>query len=149
MKPSKIIDNYCQLYGVTMPEINFSQEDFFVMIDSSEVHIRTYQRSTLLGQIVCSAMKRGVVLYVRNGWVKPLEWDSWKEFWSKYFARKPKSRKSLPNPYNGKIKKRTMFDDAMPSRPAKKFHKGGLDLNHRINQNLNMMGSYIPTCPIA
>ncbi len=149
MKPSKIIDNYCRLYGVTMPSLDLSQTEYFVMIDSSEARIRTYQRSTLLGQIVCSAMKRGVVLHVRNGWVKPIEWDTWKEFWSRYFAPKKRESKNIPEPYRAKRKEPSMFDEGMQSRPSKKPKKGSAEFSHRANLNLHLMGSYIPTRPIA
>lgn len=149
MKAKDIIGNYCHLYGVTMPSIDLSKTEYFVMIDSSQVRVQTYQRSTLLGKVISSAMKRGIVLHVRNGWVKPLEWDSWKEFWSRYFAPKKRESKNLFEPYRERKKERSAFDDAMPSRPRKKTKKGGFEFTHTSNMNLHLMGSYIRSTPIA
>ena len=39
MKPQQIIGNYCQLYGVTVPEIDYSETQFFVAIASDRTEV--------------------------------------------------------------------------------------------------------------
>ena len=69
MKPHQIIGNYCQLYGVTVPEIDYSETQFFVAVSHECAKVMHWRGpSALLGRIVCEAMKRGVVIYVHNGW---------------------------------------------------------------------------------
>ncbi|MFR9543004.1 MAG: hypothetical protein SNH27_13215, partial [Rikenellaceae bacterium] len=117
-------------------------------IDSDGASVMTYRRSKLLGQVVCSAMKRGAVFYVNNGIIVSLNWDMWKGFWNRHFA--PQSRNNnLPEPCIAKRPKRSMFDEGKGERSRKKAKKGGFEMTHRSNINLNRMGTPIPTRPIA
>lgn len=140
MKVSEIIGNYCQLYGVAMPEIDYSKTQYFVTFSPASVGILyLHKPSKLLGQVVSSAMKRGTVLYVHNGWVAPLTWENWKQTWVRVFA--PKARKDKapePNcvhPYKSKI-----FEEMQYKRPCKKPQKHGFERTFTANQSMNLLG---------
>ena len=78
MKPHQIIGNYCQLYGVTVPEIDYSETQFLVAVSHECAKVMHWRGpSELLGRSVCEAMKRGAVIYVHNGWVKLLTCENW------------------------------------------------------------------------
>lgn len=148
MELLKTIGEYCQLYRVTIPKCDLLGFNGFVAIDSTEARVLTYHRSKLLGQVVCAAMKRGVVLHIHNGCVKPLEWGTWKKFWSKYFAPKPR-KNNLPEPHIAKPPKRSIFDECKGERSRKKAKSGGFEATFRGNMNLHRLGLPIPTRPIA
>lgn len=139
MKTQKIIDKYCRLYRVAIPEINCTETHYFVTIspDGASV-LYLHKASELLGRIVCSAMKRGMVLYVHNGWVKPLTWEMWKQTWAKLFAPKPRqSKASVPDktrPYRSEI-----FETMQPKRPAKKPQKHGFERTYNANTSMNLL----------
>lgn len=149
MKAEKIIGNYCQLYGVTMPKSDLSQREYFVLIDSKIACVKTYHPSKLLGQTIGSAMRRGVVLHVCNGWVKLLEWDNWKEFWNRYFAPSDKRRKELPSPCREKVAENKMFREGISSRPSKRPTRKGFEKSYNANRNINLQQGYIRTTPIG
>lgn len=139
MKTQKILDNYCRLYRVTMPEIVPAETQYFVTFstDGADV-IYMHKPSPLLGRIVCGAMKRGTVLYVHNGWVKPLTWETWKQTWAKLFAPKPR-KKNTPAidrsaPYHSEI-----FETMQPKRPAKKARKRGFERTFNANTSMNAL----------
>lgn len=140
MRAKDIIGNYCLLYGITMPECDLSQNHYFILIDSSEARVVSYQRSKLLGQVVCSAMKRGVVLHVHNGWIEPITWEGWGEFWSRYFVPQQRVNKKLTDPCRETLPKRSMFDEAKGERPRKKFRSRGFERTYLANINLDRIG---------
>ena len=140
MKPHQIIGNYCQLYGVTVPEIDYSETQFFVAIASDRTEVMRYRKpSVLLGRIVCEAMKRGVVLYVHNGWVKLLTWENWKQTWAKLFV--PKKRDTRPEPNTVSPYRSEMFEQAKQERPRKKPQKHGFQRTFSANLAMNLYPS--------
>lgn len=138
MKTQKILDNYCRLYGVTMPEIKGAETHYFVTISADGTGVLyPHKASKLLGQIVCGAMKRGTVLYVHNGWVKPLTWETWKETWMKLFA--PKPRKTSPVPTHVQSYRSEIFETMQPKRPVKKARKCGFEGTFNANSSMNLL----------
>lgn len=139
MKTQKILDNYCRLYGVTMPEIKGAETHYFVTFspDGADV-LYMHKPSALLGRIVGGAMKRGTVLYVHNGWVKPLTWETWKQTWAKLFAPKPRKKQTpaldRSAPYRSEI-----FETMQPKRPAKKARKCGFERTYNANASMNLL----------
>lgn len=139
MKPQQIIDNYCRLYGITVPEIDYSETQFFVTIASDRTEVIRYRKpSALLGRIVCEAMKRGVVLYVHNGWVKLLTWENWKQTWAKLFV--PKKRDTQPEPNTVRPYRSEIFEQAQQERPRKKPQKHGFRRTFNANFAMNLYG---------
>lgn len=135
MKPHQIIGNYCQLYGVTVPEIDYSETQFFVAIAAGRTEVMRYRKpSALLGRVVCEAMKRGVVLYVHNGWVKLLTWENWPKTWAKLFV--PKKYDTRPKPNTVRPYRSEMFEQGRQERPRKKPQKHGF--LRTFNANLAM-----------
>lgn len=138
MKPHNIIDNYCRLYGVTMPEIDYSLTQYFVKISSVGVEVLHLRKpSKLLGSIVGEAMKRGTVLYVNNGWVKALTWDNWKKVWEKLFE--PKVQSNAPAPNYERPFKSEIFDTMKQTRSPKKPRKRGFERTYSANQSMNAL----------
>lgn len=139
MKPHQIIGNYCQLYGVTVPEIDYSETQFFVAIAAGRTKVMRYRKpSALLGRVVCEAMKRGVVLYVHNGWVKLLTWESWPKTWAKLFV--PKKRDTRPEPNTVRPYRSEMFEQGRQERPRKKPQKHGFLRTFNANFAMNLYG---------
>lgn len=137
MKPQKIIDNYCRLYGVTMPMLNLAETQYFVTISpagANVLHLRN--TSKLLGWVVGEAMKRGPVLYVHNGWVTPLTWDQWKKTWHKLFE--PKKRNNTPEPNSVRPFWSEIFESAKQERPRKKPQKHGFTRTYNANQAMEL-----------
>lgn len=127
MKTQKILDNYCRLYGVTMPEIDPTQTHYFVTFSADGARVlHIHKPSELLGRIVCGAMKRGTVLYVHNGWVKPLTWETWKQTWVKLFAPKP-HKNNAPEPNTSRPYKSEIFETMKQKRAHKKPQKRGFE----------------------
>lgn len=139
MKPHKIIDNYCRLYGITMPEIDYSKTQYFVAIAADRTEVMRYGKpSRLLGRIVCEAIKRGTVLYVHNGWVKVLTWENWPQIWERLFAPKERDTRPEPNtvrPYHSEI-----FEQAQQPRPSKKPQKHGFRRTFNANFAMSLYG---------
>lgn len=140
MKPHKIIDNYCRLNGVTMPEIDYSQTRYFVTISPGGAGVLyLHKASKLLGQVVGGAMKRGTVLYVNNGRVTLLTWENWKKMWKKLFAPKVPDRSPAPNnvrPYQSET-----FEIMKQTRPFKKPRKRGFERTDTANRSMNLLGN--------
>lgn len=144
MKPYQIIDNYCRLYGVTMPEIDYSETRFFVAISSGGAQVMYLREpSKLLGRIVCEALKRGTVLHVHNGWVQPLLWEHWNQTWKRLFAPKtPRSKAPSPDftrPYKSEI-----FETMQQPRRPKKPFKHGFERTFAANQSMNLLTGSLP-----
>lgn len=139
MKTQKILDNYCRLFGVTMPEIEPTQTHYFVTFSADGVGVLyMHKPSALLGRIVGEAMKRGTVLYVHNGWVKPLTWETWKQTWAKLFA--PKARKTAPEPNTSPAPYRSeIFALVQPKRQHKKPQKHGFERTFSANQSMHLL----------
>ena len=138
MKAQYIIDNYCRLYGVTMPKIDFTLTDYFVTFSADGVQVLYLQKSSaLLGKIVGGAMKRGTVLYVHNGWVKPLTWETWKQTWAKLFA--PKPRKTAPVPNRVRAYKSEIFETMQQKRMPQKPQRRGFECTFSANQTMNLL----------
>lgn len=144
MKPYKIIDNYCRLYGVTAPVIDYSQTRFFVTISPAGAQVmRLREPSRLLGRVVGEAMKRGTVLYVHNGWVKPLLWEKWKQTWDRLFA--PKTQKSkAPSPNIVRPYKSEIFETMQQPRRPRKPRKHGFERTFTANQSMNLLTGSLP-----
>ncbi|MFR9543028.1 MAG: hypothetical protein SNJ29_13700 [Rikenellaceae bacterium] len=134
------IKNYCQIYGVTVPQCGTSNSAYFVAIDTSEARVYPYKQSKLLGQVIGSAMKRGVVFYVRDGWVKPLIWEEWRGFWSRHFAPQKHKNNNLPEPYRAPKYKRSAFDEGKGARQSEKPSKRGFETTYTANTNLYRLG---------
>lgn len=139
MKTKKILDNYCRLYRVTMPELDPTQTHYFVTFSADGAGVLyMHKPSELLGRIVCRAMKRGTVLYVHNGWVKPLTWETWKRTWAKLFAPKPRKPKALV-PNREPAYRSEIFETMQPKRPAKKARKCGFERTYNANTSMNLL----------
>lgn len=138
MKAQNILDNYCRLYGVTMPEIDVTQMDYFVTISSEGASVYQHQASKLLGRIVGEAMKRGTVLYVRNGWVTPLTWEKWKQTWAKFFASKPR-KNNAPEPNRTRPYKSEIFEIMQQKRSRKKPQSHGYERTISANLSMNLL----------
>lgn len=139
MKTQKILDNYCRLYGATMPEINRAQTHYFVTISADGVGVLyLHKASKLLGQIVGRAMKNGTVLYVHDGWVKPLTWETWKQTWEKLFAPKPR-KNNAPEPNTTKPYKSEIFETMKQKRNPKKPQNHGFERGFIANQSMNLL----------
>lgn len=136
MKPHKIIDNYCRLYGATAPPIDYSKTQIFVAISPGTANaFYLHKPSKLIGQIVGSAMKRGTVLYVHNGWVSPLTWETWERTWEKCFTPKRKDKSPRPNgtsPYKSEIFE-TMKQERIPKKPRRNGFKRTFTANKAMN----------------
>lgn len=139
MKAQTILGNYCRLYGATMPEIDSTQMDYFVTIspDGASV-LYLHKASKLLGRIVGEAMKRGTVLYVRNGWVKPMTWETWKQTWAKLFAPKPR-KNNTPAPNKVRPYKSEIFETMQGKRQRKKPQSHGYERTFSANQSMNAL----------
>ena len=149
MKTEQIIGNYCRLYKTDAPTIGAYQTEYFVTINLLEARVLPYHCSAALGRVVCEAMKRGTVLYVRNGIVTPLSWGHWKKFWSDKFEAKPKKKKkALPSPCYEKKKERSIFDEMLPTRSRKKCRGSGFERTYNAFVNTNRMGTPIPSKPL-
>ena len=140
MNTHKIIAEQCRLYGVSMPEIDYSQTQFFVTISSSGASV-IYLRepSVLIGRIIGNSMKLGTVLHVRNGWTKTLTWENWKKTWAKLFEQKATDRKPEPNkvrPYKSEI-----FDTMKQPRSHKKPQKRGFERTFTANRALDLLSA--------
>lgn len=140
MKPHKIIDNHCRLYGIPMPVIDYSETQYFVTISSDGASVLYLRKpSKLLGRVVCAAMKRGKVLYVRNGWVTLLTWENWKHTWERLFAQKKRDNRPEPNrvrPYKSEI-----FETMQHPRTPEKPQKQGFRRTYSANLSLELLGS--------
>ena len=140
MKPHKIIDNYCRLYGVTMPEIDYSQTQYFVTFSPDGAGVLyLHKASKLLGRVVGQAMKRGTVLYVHNGWVTPLTWENWEKTWARLFV--PKRRNNTPEPNRVRPYQSEIFEAMKQSRPHKKPRKHGFERTFSANRSMNLLTS--------
>lgn len=138
MKPYKVIGNYCRLYGVAMPEIDYSETQFFVAISSGGARVMRFcTPSKLLGRVVCEAMKRGTVLYVHNGWANVLTWEDWKKTWIKLFT--PKKRNNAPEPNKIHPYKSEIFETMQQPRRYKKPQKHGFERTFSANINMNRL----------
>lgn len=138
MKAQKILDNYCRLYGVTMPEIDVTQMDYFVTISPDGASVYPHKASKLLGRIIGEAMKRGTVLYVRNGWVTPLTWEKWNQTWAKFFAPKPR-KNNAPVPNKVRPYKSEIFETMQHKRPRKKPQSHGYERTSIANLSMNAL----------
>lgn len=144
MKPYKIIDNYCRLYGVSAPVIDYSQPQFFVTISPAGAKVMCLREpSRLLGRVVCEAMKRGTVLYVHNGWVKPLLWEKWNQTWERLFAQK-NTKSKAPSPKTTRPYKSEIFKTMQQTRRPKKPRKHGFERTFTANQSMNLLGGSVP-----
>lgn len=140
MKAKDILDNYCRLYRVAMPEINYTETHYFVTIspDGAEV-LYLRKASKLLGQIIGAAMKRGTVLHVRNGLVFPLTWENWKQTWNKLFTPKVRNRKPAPTPNYSRPYKSKIFDEAKQRSVYKKTQRHGFECTFVANKSINSL----------
>lgn len=141
------INFYCQKYGITMPE---SEEQnilemlrnnsrFCVFIDKSGIDLlRINERSVLIGKIVGARVKRGVVLYFHDGAYRVVICENWNETWKMLI---PKPERIVDDRIIVPIRKRTMFEDALPERPPKKMSKRGFSRTHTANLSMMRMQS--------
>ncbi len=139
MKPHKIIDNYCRLYGVTMPVIDHSQTQYFVTFSPGEGArvLYLHKASKLLGRVVGRAMKRGTVLWVHNGCVRPLTWENWQTTWARLFV--PKRRNNAPEPNRVRPRKSDVFETMKQPRVAKKPQKHGFERTFTANHAIESL----------
>lgn len=142
MKTQQVIENYCSLYHVNLPEVDMQEKQYFVTIspDGSDVfYLR--KSSKLLGQIIGAAMKRGTVLYVCHEKIIPVTWDNWKWFWNKFFAPQMRNHNPVPNysrPYKSKI-----FEEAQQKNLHKKVRKRGFESTFIANKSMNLLSPMV------
>lgn len=138
MKPHKIIDNHCRLYGVTMPIIDYRETQFFIIISPDGAGVLYMRKaSKLLGRVVGEAMKRGRVLYVHNGWVTLLTWEKWQKTWARLFT--PKVRDKTPEPNRVSPYKSETFEIMQQPRTPKKPRRHGFERTYAANQSMNLL----------
>lgn len=138
MTPHKIIGNYCQLYGIAMPEIDYSQTRYFVAISPARAEVMYLREpSRLLGRVVGQAMKRGTVLFVQNGWVKLLTWENWKKLWERLFV--PRKRDTRPEPNTARPYRSEIFEQMQAMPRYHKPSKRGFERTFIANQSMNAM----------
>lgn len=142
-----VINLYCQKHGITMPdceservvELVSNRTKFFVFIDGKGVETLVMsERSTLVGKIVGYRVKRGTVIYFHDGAYRVVTPENWNETWKMITPKAPQvqdDRIIVP------IRKRTMFDDALPDRPQKKFSKRGFSRTHTANEAMMRLQS--------
>lgn len=139
MKNRDILGHYCHLYGVTMPKIDRAETRYFVAFSGEGMRVLYLRNpSALLGRIVCGAMKRGTVLYLHNGSVRPLTWESWRDTWAKLFAPKPRKSK-LPEPNNVGDYRSEVFETMQTTRPYKKPRNRGFARGYIANISMNRL----------
>ena len=85
------------------------------------------------------------VLYVYNGWVKPLTWETWKRTWAKLFAPKPRKPKALA-PNREAAYRSEIFETMQPKRPAKKARKCGFERTYNANTSMNLLSTHYREC---
>ena len=147
MKIQNIIDNYCRLYGITMPVLNLAQTQYFVTISpDGSVVLPLNKPSKLLGQVIGRAMKRGTVLYVNNGRETLITWGNWKNIWNKLFSPKPR-KNNTPEPNTLHPYKSEIFEAMQQKRGHKKYQKQGFECTYRANTSMNLFG--VPTFKIT
>lgn len=141
-----LVNFYTSQYGITVPENTVGQmrklqsdcAKFFVFIDEKGAEIlQMRERSTLVGKIVGGRIRRGVVLYFHDGACRTVTRENWRETWAMIVPKTPvpeDDRIIVP------VRKRTAFDDAMPTRPAKKMHKRGFSQTERSARNMYLLG---------
>lgn len=140
MKAKDILDNYCRLYRVTMPEINFAETQYFITISPDGANVLYLRKaSKLLGQIIGAAMKRGTVLHVHYGSVTPLTWENWKQTWNKLFTPKERNRKTAPTPNYSRPYKSKMFEEGLQRSAHKKPQRRGAECTFVANKSMNLL----------
>lgn len=140
MQTQKILDKYCRLYGVTMPIIDQTQTEYFITISADTASVLyLHKASKLLGRIVGGAMRKGIVLFVRNGWVTPLTYETWSKTWAKLFA--PKERNNLPAPNRERPYRSEIFETMQTKRAPKKPSKRGFERTYNANTSMNAFAS--------
>lgn len=141
MQAQKILDNYCRLYGVTMPIIDPTQTEYFVTISHDAAGVLyLHKASKLLGRIVGGAMRKGIVLLVRNGWVTLLTYDKWRQTWTKYFATKPRKKAIEPNTTPATYRSE-IFETMQTKRAPKKPSKRGFERTYNANTAMNYLST--------
>ncbi len=142
-----VINFYCQKYGITMPE---SEEQnilemlrnnirFCVFIDKSGINLlRIHERSVLIGKIVGARVKRGAVLFFHDGTYRVVTRENWNKTWKMLI---PKPERIVDDRIIVPIRKRTMFDDALPERPQKKMAKRGFSRTNSANRSMDRLQS--------
>ena len=142
MTPHKIIGEYCSLHGIDMPEIDYSVPRFFVTISTAGARVLYLREpAELLGRVVGNAMKQGIVLYVNNGYVKSLDWDSWKKTWARLFS--PKKQDNTPKPNRSKGYHSEIFSTMQPYRNPKKPQKHGFERTYTANKSIELLGAAV------
>lgn len=138
MKPQKIIDYYCRLYGVAVPIIDYSNTQYFVTISSEGASVLYLRRgSKLLGRIVGEAMKRGTVLYAHNGWVAPLTWEKWRQIWARLFV--PKIKDTAPEVNSARPYRSEVFETMKQPQAPKKPRRHGFERTFSANRSMNQL----------
>ena len=141
------INLYCKTYGITMPEpetqkvlqMLSNNSRFCVFIDKSGVDLlHIHERSVLIGKIVGARVKRGIVLFFHDGAYRVVTQDNWQETWRMLI---PKPEKIVDDRIIVPIRKRTMFDDALPERQPKKMSKRGFSRTHNANVSMSRLSS--------
>ena len=150
MKIQQILDNYCHLYGVNAPCIDYAETQYFVTISTDYTSVLSLRKpSKLLGQIVGNAMRRGVVLYVKNGRATLLLQENWRGLWAKLFATKSRTN-NTPEPNISRPYKSEIFKTMQQPRARKKPAKHGFECTYRANTSMNLLGiPNIRTAPLA
>ncbi len=138
MNVQQVIGNYCRVYGASEPELDREAKRFFVTVSFGEANVFRWRvNSVLLGKIIGSEMKRGVVLLVEGHGITPVTWETWAEVWRRFFAPRRKDRN--PSPNRERPPKAGIFRLMQQERPSRKPQKHGFERTHIANLSMNYL----------
>ncbi len=138
MNVQQVIGNYCRVYGASEPEMDREAKRFFVTVSIGEAKVFPWrENSVLLGKIIGSEMKRGIVLLVEGSRVSPVTWEKWAEVWQRFFA--PKRKDKNPSPNRERVPKAGIFQLMQQERQPRKPQKHGFERTHIANLSMNYL----------
>lgn len=148
-KNISIINFYCQIHGITMPENELynilemlqGNARFCVFISKLGCEtLRIDQRSELVGKIVGGRVKRGTVLFFHDGAYRVATPENWRETWRMLV---PKPEKIVDDRIFVPKRKRTIFDEGLPDRAQKKAARRGFERTYNANLGIDRLQTVI------
>ena len=138
MNVQQVIGNYCRVYGAREPEMDRKVKRCFVVVSIGEAKVFPWwENSVLLGKIIGSEMKRGIVLLVEGRRITPVTWEKWAEVWQRFFA--PKRKDKNPSPNRERPPKAGIFQLMQQARPSRRPQKHGFERTYIANLSMNYL----------